>query len=37
MPQVEEAQNIEQEGKLAIDGNAQQPNIDALPEEFVLG
>jgi hypothetical protein len=34
---VEEVQNIEEEGRQAIDSNAQHPIIDALPEEFVLG
>ena len=33
---VEEAVNIEEEGRHAIDSNAQHPVIDALPEEFVL-
>ncbi|CAG2180741.1 unnamed protein product, partial [Oppiella nova] len=31
-----EAVNIEEEGRQAIDSNAQHPVIDALPEEFVL-
>jgi len=34
---VEEVQNIEEEGRIAIDSNAQHPIIDALPEDFVLG
>ncbi len=34
---MEEVHNIEEEGRQAIDSNAQHPIIDALPEEFVLG
>ncbi|CAG2112621.1 unnamed protein product [Medioppia subpectinata] len=36
MREVEEANNIVEEGRQAIDSNAQHPVIDALPEEFVL-